>query len=60
MCFSLDSVPTLGIPLFQEGLTVYSAKIRRHLSGIIRDTDAHSPNDLAEVKQFDIPAVWET
>lgn len=58
MCLNLDSVLTLGIPLFQEGLTAYSAKIRTHLSGIFRN--AHSPNDLAEVKQFDIPSVWET
>lgn len=60
MCLSLDSVPPVGILLSQEGLTVYSAKIRRHLSGIIRNADAHSPDDLAEVKQFDMPPVWET
>jgi len=41
--------------LFQGGLRAYSAKIWRHLSGIIRNTDVHSLDDLAEAKQFDMP-----
>lgn len=48
MCLTLDSVPMLGVPLLWGGLTG-SAKVRRHLSGLIRNPEAYFPNDFAEV-----------
>lgn len=49
MCLTLDSVPTLGVPLLQGELTAYSAKIRRHLSELIRNPEAYFASDFAEV-----------
>lgn len=55
MCLSPGSVLALGTPLFQEGLRAHSTRIGRYLSGVARNTDARSPNDLAGVEQFDVP-----
>lgn len=49
MCLILDSVQTLGVPLLQGGLTAYTAMVRRHLSGLIRNPEVYFANDFAEV-----------
>lgn len=39
---NLDSLPMLGVPLLWGGLTG-SAKVRRHLSGLIRNPEVYFP-----------------